>query len=81
MKPGGADIRRLTQDRFPHNDGIPYYSPQGDRIAFVSDRNYSDFSCNDLFEINSGGGGEGLIDTGFSDPNIAFSAWGSAPLH
>src|SRR5262245_30225428 len=57
MKPNGSDLRRITPDRFPHNDALPSYSPQGDRIAFASDRNYSDACCNDLFEIGSAGGG------------------------
>jgi Tol biopolymer transport system component len=82
MKPGGDDIRRLTQDRFPHSDAIPSYSPQGDRIAFISDRNYPDVCCNELFEIGAGGGGEELIDTGLpGPPGILFPAWGTAPLH
>ncbi|HEY7152031.1 MAG TPA: hypothetical protein VH391_10150 [Solirubrobacterales bacterium] len=62
---------------FPNNDALPGYSPQGNRIAFISDRSGC---CNDLFEINANGGGEKLIDTGLSNPGIVFPAWGTAPL-
>jgi Tol biopolymer transport system component len=80
MKRDGSDIRRITRDRFPHSDAVPAYSPQGDRIVFSSDRNYSDACCLDLFAINPTGGGEHLIDTGLSGAGILDPAWGTAPL-
>ena len=51
MKPDGTGLHRLTPDRFPHNDALATYSPQGNHIAFVSDRNYPDECCLDLFAI------------------------------
>jgi TolB protein len=80
MKPDGADIHRITRDRFPHNDALPSYSPQGDRIAFISDRRYPDICCNDLFAINPDGAGEHMIRTGLFDAGIVYPAWGTAPL-
>jgi TolB protein len=80
IKPNGTDIRRITPDRFPHNDAGSAYSPRGNRLVFSSDRNYSDACCNDLFAINPDGGGEHMIDTGLSDPGIISPAWGTAPL-
>jgi TolB protein len=80
MKPDGSDIRRLTPDRFPHNDALPSYSPKGNHIAFVSDRNYPDACCLDLFAIKPDGSGDHMIDTGLSDAGIVWPSWGTAPL-
>jgi TolB protein len=80
MKPDGSHIHRLTPDRFPHNDALPSYSPQGNRIAFISDRNYPDACCTDLFAIKPDGSGDHMIDTGLSEAGILYSAWGTAPL-
>jgi Tol biopolymer transport system component len=80
MKPDGTDIRRVTPDRFPHSDALPFYSPQGNQIAFISDRNYSDACCNDLLAIGPNGTGEHMVATGLSGAGILFPAWGTAPL-
>jgi TolB protein len=80
MRPDGADVRRVTPDRFPHNDALPTYAPQGNRIAFISDRNYPDICCNDLFAVKPDGTGGHMIDTGLSDTGIVWPAWGTAPL-
>ncbi len=80
VRPDGSDIRRLTPPRFPHNDALPSWSPQGNRIVFVSDRNYPDACCLDLFAIKPDGSGEHMIDTGLSDAGLLFPAWGTAPL-
>lgn len=39
VRPDGSGLRRLTDD--PHHDRLPRWSPQGDRIAFYSDRSGS----------------------------------------
>jgi len=80
IKPDGTDLQQVTPDIFPHNNAGSTYSPRGNRLAFVSDRNYPDLCCNDLFRIDSGGGGEQMIDTGLSDAGILFPSWGTAPL-
>jgi Tol biopolymer transport system component len=80
VRPNGSDIHRVTPGRFPHNDALPSWSPQGDGIVFVSDRNYPDSCCLDLFAIKPDGSGEHMIDTGLSDAGLLFPAWGTAPL-
>jgi TolB protein len=80
MKPDGSEIHRLTPDRFPHNDALSTYSPQGNHIAFVSDRNYPDACCLDLFAIKADGSDEHLINTGLSEHGILWPSWGTAPL-
>ena len=80
MKPDGSGLHRLTPDRFPHNDALATYSPQGNHIAFVSDRNYPDECCLDLFAIEPDGSDEHLINTGLSEHGILWPSWGTAPL-
>jgi Tol biopolymer transport system component len=80
MRPGGSDIHRLTPDRFPHSDGLPAYSPQGNRIAFISDRRYPDACCTDLFAVDSGGGAGRMIHLGLPETGVLYPSWGTAPL-
>jgi TolB protein len=80
MRPNGSDVRRLTPDRYPHNDAGSVYSPLGNRLVFSSDRHYPDDCCTDLFGINPDGSGEHMIDTGLSGEGIVDPAWGPAPL-
>jgi Tol biopolymer transport system component len=79
LQTDGTHLTRLTQTGYPNNDFGSVFSPQGDRIAFVSDRRYDDFCCLDLFVMLADGtqehrvpigGGRGILDV----------AWGSAPL-
>ncbi len=80
IKPDGTDLQQVTPSVFPHNNALSGYFPRGNRLAFVSDRNYPHLCCNDLFAIDSEGGGEHMIDTGLSDAGIINPAWGPAPL-
>jgi Tol biopolymer transport system component len=80
IRPDGSDLQRVTPNRYPHNDALASYSPRGNHIAFVSDRNYPDLCCNDLFAINPNGTGEHMIDVGLSSPGILDPSWGTAPL-
>jgi TolB protein len=80
IKPDGSGLHRLTSDRFPNNDGLPTYAPRGNRVAFISDRNYPDICCIDLFAIDADGGDEHMVDIGLSDPGVLRPSWGSAPL-
>jgi Tol biopolymer transport system component len=79
INPDGTGLRQITPTRFPHNDALSAYSPRADRLAFISDRNYSDICCNDLFTIGADGAGEQLIGGGFPNRGIIDPAWGTAP--
>ena len=61
---GGGHLRRLTTTRYPHNDFAPTHSPDGNRIAFISDRRYPDLCCNDLFVANADGSHLHRVPTG-----------------
>ena len=71
--PDGAELGRLPRDSFQ-----PAFAPQGDRIAFATDRRYPDFCCNDLFVMRSNGTRETLVHTGLT--GVLNPAWGTAPL-
>ena len=79
MRSTGGDIHRLTKDHFPKNDAQPAYSPNGEKVVFISDRKYDDGCCVDLFTIGVDGGTDHRIPTkpggGILDP-----AWGTAPI-
>ena len=49
-KPDGSDVKRLTSDE--HDDRSPVWSPDGHRIAFVSDR---DGNSRKIYTMNSDG--------------------------
>ena len=78
MHPDGTGIRRLTHIPFPRDSFQSAYAPQGDRIAFATDRRYPDFCCNDLFVMRSNGTRETLVHTGLT--GVLNPAWGTAPL-
>lgn len=80
IRPDGNRLRRVTPGRYPHNDAGGAFSPRGNRIVFVSDRNYPDACCNDLFSVDAGGGVGQFVDTGLSSPGILDPAWGTHPL-
>jgi Tol biopolymer transport system component len=71
----GAHLRRLTTARYPHSDFRPTHSPDGVRIAFVSDRRYPDLCCFDLFAGNADGTHLHRIATGLLS-GISDPAWG-----
>ncbi len=68
-------LRRLTTRRYPHNDFAPTHSPDGNRIAFISDRRYPDLCCNDLFVADTDGTHVHRIPTGQLS-GILEPAWG-----
>lgn len=78
VRADGTGLRRLTRPSFPNGDIQPNSSPNGDRIAFASDRRYPDVCCNDLYVMRSDGSGLHRVATGdlvgVVDPD-----WGSAP--
>jgi TolB protein len=74
----GSDLTRLTHPPYQHNDILPVFSPDGERIAFGSDRAYDDFCCSDLIVADANGRQRVAITprgTGAEEPD-----WGSAPL-
>ena len=78
VRADGTGLRRLTRPSFPNGDIQPNSSPNGERIAFASDRRYPDVCCNDLYVMRSDGSGLHRVATGdlvgVVDPD-----WGSAP--
>ena len=74
MNDDGSGLRHLTNSGFPNNDSLSVYSPSGDRIAFVSDRRYDDFCCDDLFVMKANGRAETLIHTGLT--GVESPDWG-----
>jgi Tol biopolymer transport system component len=77
MHPNGTGTRRLTHTPFPHNSFLSAYAPQADRIAFVSDRRYANFCCQDLFVMRSNGTQETLVHTGLT--GVLSPSWGTSP--
>jgi Tol biopolymer transport system component len=85
---GGGDLTRLTTTRFPHNDFAVTHSPGGGRVAFVTDRPFSDFCCLALAVMPARGGAwhvvptgnlQGTIDPAWGPSSAADAALGAAP--
>jgi Tol biopolymer transport system component len=64
VKPDGSDLQRLTNPPSSHNDFDPSAAPQGNQIAFSSDRAYPDLCCVDLFIMRADGSGLHKVPTG-----------------
>jgi Tol biopolymer transport system component len=75
MKPNGKDVRALSPNRFPHNDAGPSYSPDGNQIAFSSDRRYPDGCCLDLFEMRADGSREHKVNLNLHHAGILDPVW------
>jgi len=78
MAPDGSDLVQLTTARYPHGNYAAAFSPEGNQIAFFSDRHYPDLCCEDLFIMNADGSGQHLVPTGLTggfEP-----AWGTSPV-
>jgi TolB protein len=85
MKPDGSAITRLTNAGRLH-DVQPVYSPDGKRIAFVSDRSSPGSEHDqDLYVMKADGSGLKRIATGLTvggcpdDDNCVNPDWGAAP--
>ena len=78
VRADGTGLRRLTRPSFPNGDIQPNSSPNGDRIAFASDRRYPDVCCNDLYVMRSDGSGLHRVPTG-DLAGVVDPDWGSAP--
>ncbi|MFQ5588345.1 MAG: IPT/TIG domain-containing protein [Nitrospiria bacterium] len=76
MKRDGTELTQLTDNT--SNEFEPTYSPDGNRIVFVSDRNGTD---TDLYVMDSVGGNETRITSGTENDNSpTFSPDGSQVL-
>jgi hypothetical protein len=53
IRPDGQELQQLTYPKFPQDDWLATYSPDGARIVFVSDRRYPDRCCSDLFTMRA----------------------------
>jgi Tol biopolymer transport system component len=60
----GSHLRRLTNTAFPHSDFAPTHSPDGRRIAFITDRPFADLCCVRLAEARADGSHLHLVATG-----------------
>jgi Tol biopolymer transport system component len=79
MTPDGGSITQLTFSPYPNGELDPSNSPRGSRLAFVSDRRYSDpTNVSDLFIMQSDGSHPHYVKTGL--PLVLDPAWGTAPL-
>ena len=78
LQTDGARVTKLTETAYPRNDFGSVFSPQGNRIAFTSDRRYDDFCCVDLFVMRADGTLEHRIPTA-GNRGVVQVAWGSAP--
>lgn len=76
MAADGTDIVQLTHTGYPNNSFASAYAPAGSRIAFSSDRRYSDLCCADLFIMDANGSHQHLVHVGLS--GIVSVAWGPA---
>ena len=75
VSPNGKGLKALTPNRFPHNDVIPSYSPDGKWVAFSSDRRYADGCCLDLFEMRADGSGEHKVKLKLHRAGIIGPVW------
>jgi Tol biopolymer transport system component len=74
----GSGRVRLTHPTYPHDDVFPVFSPDGNHIAFSSDRRYAHECCRDLFVAGVDGRNRTPITArraGADEPD-----WGTAPL-
>jgi Tol biopolymer transport system component len=78
-EPSGDDVTQLTHERYPTGSYDETFAPDGEQIAFSSDRRYNDFCCVDLFVMNADGSHQHRVPLGDLAGVIAVS-WGSAPL-
>lgn len=77
MRADGTGLTRLALPKWPNNNFLPVYAPDGSRIAFSSDRRYPDLCCADLFVMRANGSQQHRVATGLQ--GVIDVAWGSAP--
>jgi Tol biopolymer transport system component len=69
---------RLTRTPYPHFSGSGVYAPSGREIAFLTDRNYPDKCCADLYVMRADGVHPVKVNTGLN--GIRSVDWGPSPL-
>jgi Tol biopolymer transport system component len=77
MRANGTAVTRLATTKWPTNNFGPAYSPDGNQIAFSSDRRHPDLCCEELFVMRADGSHQHLVDTGIQ--GVIGAAWGTAP--
>jgi hypothetical protein len=75
MNADGSGARRLTNEK--GNDAAPSWSPDGERIAFQSDRNFPDGRHPELYSVRPDGSCLTWLTNGV--PDSAEPAWRPAP--
>jgi TolB protein len=60
----GSHLRRLTNTAWPHSDFGATHSPDGRRLAFITDRPFPDLCCAQLAEARADGSHLHLVATG-----------------
>jgi Tol biopolymer transport system component len=80
MSETGTGLHQIiSAGTYPHNNLISSFSPDGTRIAFLSDRRFADpFCCFDLWAAQANGAGQHRIPTGTLN-GVVDPAWGPAP--
>jgi hypothetical protein len=78
MRADGSHVALLTHDRYPNSSFGSVYSPNGNQIAFSSDRNYTDGCCVDLFVMNADGSHERQVPIGALH-GVSQIAWVPSP--
>ncbi|MDX6307679.1 MAG: TolB protein [Nocardioidaceae bacterium] len=77
MPAGGGHATQLTFSPWPNGNCCISVAPEGDRVAFISDRDYPDACCNELFLMHADGSHQHVVMPG---SNALFPDWGTAPL-
>jgi Tol biopolymer transport system component len=68
---------RITRTPYPNFSGFGDYAPSGREIAFLTDRNYPDKCCTDLFVMRSDGAHQVKVPTGLT--GMGAVDWGPSP--
>ena len=78
MNADGSQIRRLTHPGGGRHDVWPSFSPNGRKIVFASDRQYSNLCCLDIWTMNVDGSGltQSDLTHGGCEENIMNPNWG-----
>jgi Tol biopolymer transport system component len=83
MSLNGTGITRLTDPGCCHHDGEPTYSPNGQRIVFVTDRNYPLLDGLDIYDMNADGSNQQQVTTNIGGCRDNFGCgdpdWGPRP--
>lgn len=77
VDPANGSRTRLTHTPYPHFSGGGGYAPSGREIAFLTDRNYPDKCCADLYLMRADGVHPVKVNTGLN--GVRSVDWGPSP--